>query len=620
MKSLTELVVVFADNWGTEGGGINSFNLDLVKSIDSYLSTITLEDIKVICVTNKTEVLTNSNAILINGYEKSGYMVNFFKILERLSFVLKLSIEEVKEQFKFSWWVGHDVITGEHAISLCKEYNALFKKSSRFALIHHMVYEDYYGLKQDLPISEEVQKEKFDKQKDLLRRADMVFGVGPKLTRHANEYARQNAVELIPGLQDLNKRHRPGVGSKRTFTATLVGRLDAKDDAIKQSSLALEALEDFFMQHKDTLTPESKVNLIGVEEKDAERLTKVQFHTYRGRDHVYEYLVKSNIGFLPSSHDGFGLVGWEFISAGIPLVISQNTGLYEFLDSFIRDSDLVDAIYLLDLNLTPNHNIFLDDSEDAIAEKNTIIKNLNFKINEVYNRFAFFNKQAEILKEELLKKGYTWERTVGDFLGGLGYRVNISSLENYVAKAQNPYGIVKIIDTNVQRIEDYKTCLYEARGHIFISGTSMIHLSSDSKGLILEKAKTNNISLLLLDPDWIDQYHDILSFRNSFEKSEDFSSEIRNSINRLKAVKANLGDLGNNITIKTYKTIFPYIITGYDKTNYGKMVFEITDYVPSEHRPRFTVYKTENEESLYTQVYSKFFELWENEILTSEVR
>lgn len=33
-----------------------------------------------------------------------------------------------------------------------------------------------------------------------------------------------------------------------------------------------------------------------------------------------------------SIHEGFGLAGWEAIAAGIPLVVSKNSGLYEFLD------------------------------------------------------------------------------------------------------------------------------------------------------------------------------------------------------------------------------------------------------------------------------------------------
>lgn len=242
---MKECIVILADNWGTEGGGINSFNLDLVSAIDSYLPTVTLEGVQVICVTNKTERLPNDNVILINGYSTSNNGVQFFTILKELSGVLSLSIQDIQGKFKFSWWIGHDVITGGHASALCKEYNVLFKENSRFALIHHMVYEDYYGHKQDKPISEEVQNQKFDKQKRLLETADVVFGIGPKLTRHASEYSSQTVIELIPGLHSLNKKHRPGTGTKRTFTATLIGRLDVKDDAIKQSSLALEALENF---------------------------------------------------------------------------------------------------------------------------------------------------------------------------------------------------------------------------------------------------------------------------------------------------------------------------------------------------------------------------------------
>ncbi|MBT9573725.1 MAG: glycosyltransferase [Pseudomonas umsongensis] len=43
------------------------------------------------------------------------------------------------------------------------------------------------------------------------------------------------------------------------------------------------------------------------------------------------YIIDSSLVVMPSVHDGFGLVGWEAISLGIPLVISENTGLHEHL-------------------------------------------------------------------------------------------------------------------------------------------------------------------------------------------------------------------------------------------------------------------------------------------------
>lgn len=184
---------------------------------------------------------------------------------------------------------------------------------------------------------------------------------------------------------------------------------------------------------------------------------------------------------------------------------------------------------------------------------------------------------------------------------------------------KNSNEFVKVVDTNKDRISDYKKCLMEARGECFITGTSMVHLSEDSSDLLIEKTKYGLVNLLILDPDWIEENNNILTFIDNKEDRKEFNYEIKNSIRKLKALKRNLPDeVSNKITIKTYSTIFPYIITGYDSRTYGKIVVEITDYLPEKSRPRLTLIKNDGN-NLYTIIKNKFYSLWNNTNLTKEV-
>jgi len=184
-------------------------------------------------------------------------------------------------------------------------------------------------------------------------------------------------------------------------------------------------------------------------------------------------------------------------------------------------------------------------------------------------------------------------------------------------KSDNDF--IKIVDTAKDRISDYKNCLMEATGECFITGTSMVHLSEDSGDVLIEKVKNGYVKLLILDPDWIEKHSEILTFLDCEEDRKEFSYEIRNSIRKLKAIKRNLPDnLENKIIIKTYSTIFPYIVTGYENKDYGKMVVEITDYVPERFRPRFTLHKNKGND-LYDIIKRKVYSLWNNTILTKEV-
>jgi len=201
------------------------------------------------------------------------------------------------------------------------------------------------------------------------------------------------------------------------------------------------------------------------------------------------------------------------------------------------------------------------------------------------------------------------------FLLYLGMEVN----EDDMVFKKNINGIIKIVDTNKDRISDYKKCLLEAKGECFITGTSMVHLSEDSGEVLIRKAKTGNVKLLILDPDWIDKNSQLLTFLDNDSDRKEFSFEIRNSIRKLKAIRRRLDkSLSNKIILKKYSTIFPYIITGYENINHGKMVVEITDYLPESFRPRFTLQKSKNND-FYNVIKRKFDSLWNNQELTREV-
>ncbi|TCP66445.1 helix-turn-helix domain-containing protein [Baia soyae] len=191
----------------------------------------------------------------------------------------------------------------------------------------------------------------------------------------------------------------------------------------------------------------------------------------------------------------------------------------------------------------------------------------------------------------------------------------ISSYDNF-----HPYGITKLTNTSSDRILDYKSCLLEAEGDCFISGTSMIHLAEDSNDILRDKLYVGKIYLLILDPDWIKRNFSILTFIADEEDRKEFHYEIRNSIRKLNQLQRNLPlELIPRLKIKTYSTIFPYIITGFENGAIGKLVVEITDYIPEKNQPRFTLHKTSGKDTMFEHVKNKFFSIWNNTAITKEM-
>lgn len=181
-------------------------------------------------------------------------------------------------------------------------------------------------------------------------------------------------------------------------------------------------------------------------------------------------------------------------------------------------------------------------------------------------------------------------------------------------------GILKISNNNSDRISDYKKCLENAEGEIFITGTSMIHLSEDSASILIEKSKKCSVKLLILDPNWAKENYLLFTFLENDNDKMDFHLEIRSSIRKLLNINRAIKNKGfKTLQIRTYKTFFPYIITGYYSTKSTRAVVEITDYIPSMVRPRLTLNKSSTEVCLYSQIKEKFDQLWDSEFLTEEI-
>jgi hypothetical protein len=182
-------------------------------------------------------------------------------------------------------------------------------------------------------------------------------------------------------------------------------------------------------------------------------------------------------------------------------------------------------------------------------------------------------------------------------------------------------GIIHVTSSNNERIHEYKQCLLEAVGDCFISGTSMIHLSEDSKELLRRKIKDGaTFRLLIMDPAWIRENCHLLTFLSAQRARENFHVEIENSIEKLLDLSRTLlaSELGR-LRIRKYKTFFPYIITGFCQGEHGKLVVEVTDYLPEDQRPRFTLHATGTNDTLFAEVKRKFDALWGNTQLTEEV-
>lgn len=423
-------LITFATQWGSKLGGINSFNTDFLEAFGAAYHN----SIQVICIVAEAtdaeiKKASNSHVILLplpyTPLEKT-----FSKDQAQAGIEL-LKQHGISFEAERTIWLGHDRITGAAAVE------AASIAGGRSALIHHMSYDHYESFSEDSRTAYHKNQE----QQKLFKQANLVLAIGPLLCDAAHDLVGgAKAVHmLIPGLAEIEAHSAP-----KTFTAFLSGRLSTDAARIKQSHLGLAA---FSHAHKmacennmpDGLLKQPKLMLRGVDyagevketnlqgnpeielkafaEEYAGRAINLQALPYtHDRDELYDNISRSSVALMPSWHEGFGLVAWEAIAAGVPLIISKHSGVYNLLEDKFPGIG-TGCVYSVDVRGSNSAPFFKPEDLHSIAEALKKIAHAPDKARQ----------QAGTLRG-LLINDYTWSNCVVQAANAFGWAIQKGSL------------------------------------------------------------------------------------------------------------------------------------------------------------------------------------------------
>ncbi len=396
MKNL----IVVSDGWGPKDGGINSFNYDICNSIQS----LKMDELNFRCIVPQ-------RGVEIDGLsdEEREFLIIVSDISFENSRELALEIREQLSESTESVWIGHDIKTGNIAFECAKLLE------HRCAIIHHMDYSSYHTFMGKNAL---IQKDKNKQQEELFGNVDIVLAVGPKLKKSAedkliNVYSEKlDVVQLIPGVADVE----PVTRVKNKFIGITFGRIEGRTEIIKQSKLALAGFSNAVKLDKELADRECSMTIMGLSKEDivieqeklwefskkiAGKMINVNGLPYtESREELFKELREASICFMLSLHEGFGLVGMEAISAGVPLLLTKNSGLYVFLKENLGIYG-EHAISSIAVNGDYGDKFFDEEDLQKVTDA-TIELNLNYERRKAY---------AIELRKQLINKGYTWENT-----------------------------------------------------------------------------------------------------------------------------------------------------------------------------------------------------------------
>ena len=238
-------------------------------------------------------------------------------------------------------------------------------------------------------ISEGQQKQQTEIE--LCEMADQVVTIGHKLTEaYKNQLRKQDVFNLTPSIFAEFSDVQQASHTRTTFCILVIESGDSEDFDVKGYNIAAKAIADLKdKSYQLKLASKQK----GKEEELADRLlqcgigrNQLSISSLDGnRETLANLFSVVDIAILPSKTEGFGLSALQAISAGLPVLVSGNSGIAEALRE------------------VPNGSQCIVDSEDpadwarAIKAKRDIKRDV---------RLA----EAKILRENYLQQ-FGWEKS-----------------------------------------------------------------------------------------------------------------------------------------------------------------------------------------------------------------
>jgi len=311
-------VTILASEWGSSKGGLSTINRELAIQLAKFPDVEITFFLPKCSEQDKKEALGHKinivEATRCPGYEE----------LEWLSFP--------PEHLEIDVIVGHGVKLGRQAQFIKRSHKC------KWVQVVHTDPEELGMFKSySNPISKGEEKHKIEVE--LCEMSDFVVGVGPKLTEAFHSYLRgchkhQTVFDFTPGVFDEFLSVQQVPQERKHFRILVFGRGDAEDFTLKGFDIAGKAVASL---------PDCHLVFVGApngkHEEIAKRLldcgisaSRLKVRGYvENRESLKDLFREVDMVLMPSRTEGFGLTGLEALSAGLPVLVSKNSGFGEAL-------------------------------------------------------------------------------------------------------------------------------------------------------------------------------------------------------------------------------------------------------------------------------------------------
>ena len=315
MASLKKIkVVLLASEWSSKHGGLSTFNrvlaIQLAQNPNVAVSVFLPE-----CDQTETDAAKKNNITLVEAEPRPG--------IDKM-----LWLCHPPKDLEIDFVIGHGVVLGRQAQIITDN------RSCKWVQFVHTDPEEL-GMFKDYADAVSKGEEKHQTEVKLCEMADFVVAVGPQLAEAFRSYLRycgkdKDVFELTPGIFSEFSNVVQSEIEGNIFRVLLFGRGDAEDFFLKGFDIAAKAVEKVNDVHLIFVGPMSKK-----QSEVAARLKECNLPAGRLRVRAYMEIRDDlkklfsgvDLAIMPSRSEGFGLAALEALSAGLPILVTGNSGL-----------------------------------------------------------------------------------------------------------------------------------------------------------------------------------------------------------------------------------------------------------------------------------------------------
>ena len=323
-KSDTALsVTLLASEWDSTKGGLSTINRELATELAQHEQVkVTLLVPQFSCSEEGKRTAASHKVSIKEAERCPGYD----DPLDWLSFP--------PEDLTIDIIVGHGAKLGKQAQFIRKLHKC------KWVQVLHTAPEEL-GMHKNYPKAISKGEEKSQTEIELCELADVVAAVGPKLTEAYSSYLRfcekhQDIIQLTPGTFSEFSDITQAGNERDKFKVLTFGRGDPEDFSLKGYDIVAKAIVEL----KD-----SSYHLVfvgapdGKQEEVAENLlqsgiSRNQLFVRRFiqmKERLKKLFCEVDLVIMPSRTEGFGLTALEALSAGLPILVSGNSGFGDTL-------------------------------------------------------------------------------------------------------------------------------------------------------------------------------------------------------------------------------------------------------------------------------------------------